>query len=513
MSEPEKTTSVDFAGGIAIADLPEDGIIQGKLGGEDLILVRQGNEFFAVGATCPHYGGPLAKGLVTGDEIRCPLHHACFSLRTGELLRAPAFDSIPCWRVERRGERVLVREKLTPPKRRPVPVGPEATQQPTSIVIVGGGGAGLAAADTLRREGYDGSLTIVSADDSAPCDRPNLSKDYLAGTASDDWIPLRPPEYYAGHQIDLVLRSRVTSLDLPQKRIRLESGKTYDYGRLLLATGADPVRLPIEGAADSRVFYLRSYADSRALAAAAATARRVVILGGSFIGLEVAASLRQRNIEVHVVGLEKQPLERVMGAEVGRFIRGLHEAHGVTFHLEDTVTRLDGRAVTLQSGATLEADFLVLGVGVRPSLTLAEQAGLRMDRGVVVDEYLETSAPGIFAAGDIARWPDSHSGERIRVEHWVVAERQGQVAARNMLGRREKFAAVPFFWTQQYDVAIKYVGHATAWDETNVAGSLEARDCAVTYKKAGRTLAVATISRDLYSLKAEAQLELARSSG
>jgi NADPH-dependent 2,4-dienoyl-CoA reductase/sulfur reductase-like enzyme len=408
---------------------------------------------------------------------------------------------------------VFVREKLTPPRRSPVSVSPSTTQLPTSIVIVGGGGAGLAAADTLRREGFDGSLTIDSADDFPPCDRPNLSKDYLAGTASDDWIPLRPPEYYADHHIDLVLRSRVASLDLSGKRIRLESGKTYDYDRLLLATGADPVRLPMEGASDSHVFYLRSYADSRALAAAAATARRAVILGGSFIGLEVAAALRERGIDVHVVAREKQPLERVMGPEVGRFVRGLHEAHGVTFHLDDTVVRFDGGKVTLKSGATLEADFLVLGVGVRPSLALAEQAGLRVDRGVVVDEYLETSAPGVFAAGDIARWPDVHSGERIRVEHWVVAERQGQVAARNMLGCREKFAAVPFFWTQQYDVAIKYVGHATAWDETSVDGSLDAKDCAVTYKQAGRTLAVATISRDLRSLQAEAQLEGVRLEG
>jgi NADPH-dependent 2,4-dienoyl-CoA reductase/sulfur reductase-like enzyme/nitrite reductase/ring-hydroxylating ferredoxin subunit len=504
MTDPESTTGIDLAAGVAISAIPDKGMVQGKLNGEDVILARSGNEFF--GATCPHYGGPLVQGLITGDEIRCPLHHACFSLRTGELLRAPAFDSIPCWRVERSRGRLFVREKLAPRAR-----GSSAgvTQQPRSIVIVGGGGAGLAAADTLRRAGYEGSLTIISADAFAPCDRPNLSKDYLAGTAADDWIPLRPPEYYSNNHIDLLLSSRVTSLDPHQQQVRLESGQIYGYDRLLLATGADPVRLPIQGAADSQLFYLRSYADSRALIAAAGSARRVVIVGGSFIGLEAAASLRERGLEVHVVASGKQPLERVMGPEVGRFVRSLHEAHGVTFHMEDTVVRLDGGKATLKSGATLDADFLVLGVGVRPSVALAEQAGLKVDRGVVVNEYLETSAPGVFAAGDIARWPDPHSGGSLRVEHWVVAERQGQVAARNMLGQKDKFAAVPFFWTQQYGVAIKYVGHAESWDKIEIDGSLDGKDCAVTYQQSGRTLAVVTVSRDLRNLQIEAQLEAA----
>jgi apoptosis-inducing factor 3 len=503
----ESVVAEDFGNGVAVDRLPDGGMLQGKVGGEDVILARHGGEFFAVGASCTHYGGPLAKGLLLGDELRCPLHHACFSLRTGEALRAPAFDPIACWRVERVGESVFVREKLSGPVPKSAPTSIDPQKRPASVVIVGGGGAGLAAADMLRREGYDGPVTMISADDSAPYDRPNLSKDYLAGTAPADWMPLRSPEYYVDRRIDLVLNSRVSSLDARQKRIQVDNGKTYDFGVLLLATGAEPVKLTVQGASDSQLYYLRTFADSRGLIEKAASAKQVVLVGASFIALEVAASLRARGIGVHIAAPEQQPLERVLGSDVGRFIRGLHEAHGVVFHLGQTVTRVDGRTVTLSSGANVEADFLVLGVGVRPSLGLSEQAGLKVDRGVVVNEYLETSVPGVFAAGDIARWPDARSGELVRIEHWVVAERQGQVAARNMLGRRERFDAAPFFWTQQYDVSIKYVGHAEKWDATDIDGSLEAKDCAVTYKLGGRPLAIATIARDLRSLQVEAAME------
>ena len=379
-------------------------------------------------------------------------------------------------------------------------------------MIVGGGAAGLAAADMVRREGYEGPVTIVSADDDPPVDRPNLSKDFLAGEAQDDWIPLWPPETYAERHVDLVLRRRVSSIDPVSRSVLLDDGSRREFGALLIATGADPVRLPIPGADSRQVFYLRSFADSRAIVERARAAKHVVVVGASFIGLEVSASLRARGIAVDVVAPERVPLERVMGVEVGRFVQSLHEAQGVVFHLGQTVSSVAGRTVTLSGGGTLDADFVVVGVGVRPATAVAEKSGLALDRGIAVNEYLETSAPGVFAAGDVARWPDPHTGERIRVEHWVVAERQGQVAARNMLGRRERFDAEPFFWSQHYDVSIKYVGHAERWDAVRVDGSLEARNCAVTYSRDGRRLAVVTIHRDRESLSAEVQLERARAS-
>ena len=506
MDQDAKQSKPDFRAGLPEQNLRDGQMVAGQVDGEDAILIRSGDKVFAVGAYCTHYHGALADGLVVGDTVRCPLHHACFSLGSGEALRAPALDPIPCWRVERAANTIFVREKIAQPagkKKAPT----NAKNLPASVVIVGGGAAGLAAAEMLRREGYDGRVLIISADDSPPCDRPNLSKDFLAGNAPDEWIPLRPPEFYTDNRIELLLNSRVSFLDVGDKQVRLENGKSYDFDALLLATGADPVKLSIPGSVDSRAYYLRTFADSKAIIAKAASARSAVVIGASFIGLEVTASLRARGIGVHVAAPASQPLERTLGPELGRFIREVHESHGVAFHLGETVSDISGRTVKLSGGKTLDADFIVLGVGVRPTLALAEKAGLTIDRGIAVNEYLETSAPGVFAAGDVARWPDPRSGQRIRVEHWVVAERQGQTAARNILGYRERFEAVPFFWSQHYDVTINYVGHAENWDSVEIDGELAARNGVVSYKRNGRTLAVATIGRDLRSLEFEAATE------
>jgi len=287
------------------------------------------------------------------------------------------------------------------------------------------------------------------------------------------------------------------------------AGEGIPYDRLLLATGAEPVRLTIPGANQPHVHTLRSLADCQSIIEDTKSSRRAVVIGASFIGLEVAAALRGRGLEVHVVAPDKRPMERVLGPDLGSFIRSLHEEHGVIFHLEDKAVAIDGKTVRLETGGTIEADLVVAGIGVRPRLELAEKAGLKLDRGVVVDQYLETSAPGVYAAGDIARWPDAYFAENIRVEHWVLAERQGQTAAFNMLGQGTPFADVPFFWSQHYDVPINYVGHAESWDEVAIDGDIMSKDCVVHFKRNGRVIAAASIFRDLESLQAEVMMERA----
>lgn len=497
----------DFAAGVSIADIPEGRSLLGHVGKDAVILTRQGGEIFATGAVCTHYHGPLAKGLVVGDTVRCPWHHACFSLRSGEVLSPPGLNPIPCWRVEQRNGKVFVGDKQPLAQRTHRP-GPGKPASPESVVIVGGGAAGEAAATTLRFCGYDRPIAILSAEDGLPPDRPNLSKDYLAGTAPEAWVPVRGENHYRDHDIRLLNKTRVTTLDPGRRTLRAQDGREFTYGSLLLATGAEAIRLNIPGADSPRLHYVRSVADSRGIIRAVEQgARRALVIGASFIGLEVAASLRARKLEVHVVAPELRLMERVFGTALGDFILGLHESKGVVFHLGRTVSAIGEDRVTLNTGETLETDLIVAGIGVRPVTALAEQAGLKIERGVVVDEYLRTNAPGVFAAGDIARWPDPHSQRSIRVEHWAVAQHQGQVAARNMLGYGERYTAVPFFWSQHYDVSFNYVGHAESWDRIELDGNLAKFDCAVTYFQGQRALALATLWRDRQSLEWEARLQ------
>ncbi|HWT13954.1 MAG TPA: FAD-dependent oxidoreductase [Allosphingosinicella sp.] len=493
----------DFSQGVTLAQLPESGTVAGRVGEEPVLLSRLGGELFAVGGACTHYGAPLGAGLAADEAVRCPLHHACFSLRTGLALRAPAFDGLPPWVVEVEGPLVFVRRKAagaSPATPAPAPADVQ------SVVIAGGGAAAFACADELRRLGYQGSLVMACAEADPPCDRPNLSKDYLAGAAPEEWIPLRDEDYYRRSAIDLRLATEIAAIDLDSRTAFARGGEAFRYDRLLIATGAEPVRLAGPGFDRADVHRLRSLADARAIVARARPGAVAAVIGSSFIGLEAAAALRARGVAVHVVSKDLVPFDRLLGSEAGLFLQRLHERNGVIFHLGRTVDGFDGRTLRLDDGAGLEADFLVVGIGVRPRTALAEAAHLAVGDGVLVDARLETGVSGIFAAGDVAAFPDPRSGRPVRIEHWVTAQRQGQVAAANMLGGDVPFRAVPFFWTEQYGVALRFVGGA-GWDEIRLDGDVAGGDFTARYYERGELRASASVGRDLDNLEDERRLE------
>jgi NADPH-dependent 2,4-dienoyl-CoA reductase/sulfur reductase-like enzyme/nitrite reductase/ring-hydroxylating ferredoxin subunit len=494
------------------AGFPEDrlhdrAMVRGHVDGEPVLLVRRGALVHAVGATCTHYGGSLADGIVVGDTVRCPLHHACFDLRTGAAIRAPALAPLPCYQVERRLDLIFVTRRLNPagPAARTPRVG--SAREPTRIVIIGAGAAGAAAALTLREEGYRGQITILGDEPHEPYDRPNLSKDYLAGTAAEDWLPLQPQATYADRGIRLVLGSRVSRIDAKGRTIWLPDGRTFPYEALLIATGATPVRLPLPGAELPHVHVLRSLADCRAIIAKAEAGPKALVIGAGVLGLEVASALTSRGLSVHVVAPQRRPLEWVLGPELGTRLQRLNEEHGVVFHMGRTAVQIGERLVCLDDGSVLEAGLVVIAAGVRPNTALAASAGLVLHHGILVDRFLETSIRGIFAAGDVANWPDPGTGALVRFEHWVLAERQGQTAARNMLGRLEPFEAIPFFWTQHYDVRVNYTGHAVTWDRLEILNRLPAGQWEQRYYSGERVTAVATIGRNRSCLEAELALE------
>lgn len=489
----------DFAQGVALASVPADGVLAGRVGDEAVLIARLDDGLHAIGATCTHYGGPLAEGLRTGDEIRCPWHHACFSIRDGTARKAPAFKALARWRVDIEGDRVFVREPL-----RDKPAKPQPRTPRERIVIVGGGAAGFAAADRLRDLGHAGSLTMLSADSDGPYDRPNLSKDYLAGTAPEDWIPLSSEAHYTKRGIDLRVGSKVVAIDPAAREVVLREGDRFGYDALLIATGAAPRPLRLPGFDLPNVFALRSLGDARAIIAACANARTVAFVGAGFIGMEAAGALRERGLDVHVVAPDSVPMERALGAELGAWIQSLHAAKGVHFHLREKPAAFDGKALALESGKRVDADVLIVGVGVAPRISLAEQAGMQIDDGVVVDAFLQTSLPDHWAAGDVARFP--LGDERARVEHWVHAERMGQAAAANMLGAGHAFDDVPFFWTHHQGIDVRYCGYAGKWDRVEIDGEIGAQDFTARYFRDGALVAAASVGRDRENLEIEVSL-------
>ncbi len=476
-----------------------------ELDGTTIVLARVDGEYHAVGAFCTHYGAPLDEGVLKNHALMCPWHHACFDVRSGLRLEPPALNDLPHYPVRIEGGQVVV---TLPEDNQTEPQGSADPSDPRTFVIVGGGSAGNAAAEELRRSGFRGKIVMISAVPNVPVDRPNLSKDYLAGHADPAWIPLRSDTgWYAARGIELRLSTQVTRIDPKAHTVHLDNGGTVRYDKLLLATGGVPRHLTNTPGADLKgVFTLRVLSDSDQIIAAAGNEKRAVVIGASFIGMEVAASLvGGRGTLVTIVAPEAAPFDRILGEEIGRMFQKEHEDNGVQFRLKNEVKQFTGnngqvRGVELKNGETLPADLVVVGVGVRPATDFLKDSGLRLDEkdhSVRVDANLQSSDPDIYAAGDIARWDDG-SDKGVRIEHWRVAEQHGMVAARNMLGAAENANHhVPFFWTVQWDINLRYVGHAERWDEIIYRyGRPAQKDFVAFYVVGGRLLAAVGLKHD-----------------
>ncbi len=489
----------DLTAGVALSELEAMPLLPGTVGSDDVLLVKGASGLFAIGATCTHSGAPLAKGMVVGDTVRCPWHHACFDARSGAALAAPALKALGRWAVEQRDGRayVLPGRRETPQPRRAV------TER---IVIVGAGAAGVAAAAALEALGAGAAVTLIGNETEQPYDRTALSKHFLAGKLDGDKLPLQIDDL-AERGVTLRLGETVQAVEPEARLVRLGDGTTLPFDKLILATGGEPRPLAVPGAGGAQVHLLRSAADARRILAALPAARQAVVIGGSFIGFESAAALRDQGLHVTVVSPDRQPFRKTLGPELAEAILGVHRAKGTVLRLGAEVDRIEPDAVILKDGASLPADLVLVGIGIAPRVALAEAAGLHVEDGVVVDERLRTSDRDIYAVGDIARWPDPHSGRSIRVEHWAVAQRQGQIAARNALGETLRYDVVPFFWTLHFDLSVRYVGHAGADAETVVEGDLSKRDALVRFTENGREVAVATVERDLACLEAEVAME------
>ncbi len=472
-------------------DLAEGTPAKVKVGEEDVCVVRLGGSIHAVGNKCPHYECPINEGLLIGSVLTCRCHDARFDLRTGKVLSAPSLNDLPVYPVRIDKGDVLLGpvEKARFPK-------PEGSDSRT-FLIVGGGAAGNAAAETLRREGFAGRILMVTTETDAPYDRPNLSKEFMSGDAKPEWMPLRSAKFYANQKIEILTGTRVVSVDPGKKTMTLSTGQTVSYDKALLATGAAPRRLPIPGIDGEGCFQLRSFADARRIVEAASSAETVALIGAGFIGMELASSLRKRGLGVTVIAPEALPLGHLIGERIAAAFRSRHEKDGVVFRLGATITQIAGAAgaksISLKDGGRLEAGFIVYGLGVQPAVDYLTGTDLVENGAVPVNAQLRTKHPDLYAAGDIAVVPDFLSGKGIRIEHWVVAERQGQHAARAMLGSQAPYAEVPFFWTRQTGKSLKYVGFAREWDDIAYRGDVEGGQFLAGFYHRGALLAAASL--------------------
>lgn len=494
----------DLAKGIASGEVQEGHIVAGVLDGQDVVLVRHKGRVCALSGQCTHLKAPLADGIVADGTLRCPWHHARFDIETGEAVGAPAFAPLERFEVVENDGQLRITGPAEPG---PAPEAAEAAEL-ERIVVIGAGAAGHACAEMLARHGAGASVIVIDEERDAPYDRTFCSKQYLAGKAKRGETALPGLE-----GVDIRSGIAVSRIDRQAKTIVLTNDDTISYDRLVLATGAAVVSPDFYGSDRKDVFALRTLADADKLIAAAGQAKRAIVVGSSYIGLEVAASLIARGLEVAIISDDEWPLEKTAGPEIGAMIRDLHESKGVTFHLNHRIARWDGHVAMLDDGSDVKGDFVVAGIGVRPRVELAEAAGLDLAEksdggGVKVDARLRTSDPAIHAIGDIANAPDPRLGHPIRVEHWVVAQRMGQWLARHFMGQASgDYREVPFFWSGHYDLSLRYVGHVASPEDRTIEGDVPARDFAVSFAEDGRKQAILTAGRDELALQKELEWE------
>ena len=501
-------------------DLQDGDLRAAQAGDTELVLVRARGHVHAYPAHCPHAGGPLAEGLLSGDRLMCPWHHACFAAHTGDLLEPPAQDALTRFDVVTQGDDLYVNLPDDFPESRTPDMTPPDPTDERVFAILGAGAAGGAAAETLRQAGFTGRVVLVSEDAEPPYDRTVLSKEYL-GEPSDP--SLRGKDFYNANGLELHLNRTVARVNPAERSLSFADGEALRYDALLLATGSKPVPLEVPGAGLGGVFYLRTLADAGRIAESAEDGGRVVVVGGSFIGMECAASLRKKGLGVTVVMPGERPFAKLLGDEVGGMFRAFHEEQGVTFVTGTKVAEFGGEervsSVTLENGQTLPADLVVIGTGVQPALPELVGVALEEDGGVSVDETLKLRGEHgpVYAVGDLAHFPDpysgsnsgSNSGESVRVEHWRVAQQHGRAAARAMVGETDAFSGVPFFWTKQYGVSFRYVGHAPGWDDCVIDGDVAGRKFLAYYLKENKVVAVFGVGRDPDLCAAEEAMRLA----
>jgi len=469
------------------------------VGETPVLLMRLDGGYRALGARCPHYGARLVDGLLHDGRITCPWHHACFDALTGDLIEPPAIDALAKYGVRISGDDVLVDVPDAPESRRTLPATFARLRASDDVIaIVGAGAAGYMAAQTIRECGDQRPIVMITSEDRPPYDRPNLSKDYLNGHADPAWMPLRPSEFFEQNGIELLQGVAVDRLDVAGRAIELSDGRSIAYAAALIASGCQPRRLDVPGSDLDRVLTLRSFRDADAIIAEAQENHRVVVIGAGFIAMEAASSLAARGMKVTVVAPDAVPFERTLGQTLGELLQSEHERNGVDFRLGRSVACIEGRRdrlVVLDDGERLPCDLVVVGIGVAPATGFARELKLDRNGGIIVDAMLR-AAEAVYAAGDIAAFPDPRGTGQIRVEHWRTAMQLGRVAGFNIAGRERRFDGIPFFWTQQFDATIRYVGHAPSWEEVVLRGDVAERRFIAYYVNDGRVHAAATMGRD-----------------